>query len=819
MRLKRIEAIRYGGIDGLKVGDLGPGLNVVLGPNEAGKSSVVSLVRHVLYGFARGKDGGYEVEGGDRAGRLIFAEDGHEWAITRAGEKKGGVLAVDPLGGEPRPGLVDDLTHGTDARTYRVVFGFGIDDLQELDALRESPDDVIGRLLAVSAGLEVSPQQVRAKLAQDAEAIWAERRRKTQVAEALADLRERQGRLAELERAAADTATQGERLAEFESLVPETAAKLRAARVRFESLQLAARKIEEATVRAEEAERDLKAVDADVADLERRAGAIEPDQRVLDAEPAISSLLADLSLFKRDRVQIAEAETRAADKRRALDALLQREGWSLDQLASAARGEEAAATVELARTEIADLTGKLDAARQVAAHARATAPASTRAGAAAPLRIAGWAAVGLGVAAAAVGIALQQWIALAVGLLFAAFGIWVAMQPPAGRNATATGLVAAGPEEAEVDRLQTALDERLSGWRAWLAASGLPATGDEPAAIAAVLRKLEEARGLEREAFDEEARAATARAAAHEFAARVAAMVGLIGGGDVSVDTAEGYAESLRLALDAALTEKSDCGELVAQRGQAEQRREQLLAVAAAERAAISEALSTVGQTPTATLADVRALLAEAGETAEDVQARHAGLMEERGELKARVDAALRSDESERLRLEMEGLREAIARAADAYLVLSVACHLLSEAQLRYEADSQPKIAAAASRAFSAMTRGRYTQVVFPVGGGDLKVLESEGGEKPVAKLSRGRREQLYVAMRVGLLDSLDDVGESLPVLMDDVLVDFDPPSAQETAEVIADLAKRRQVVLLTCHPETVDRMRAADPALTLIAM
>src|SRR5512137_3078151 len=80
MRLTRIEAIRYGGIDGQSVDGLGEGLSVVLGPNEAGKTSLISLVRHVLYGFPdrRTNERGYLSAGGTREGRLLFAADDGE---------------------------------------------------------------------------------------------------------------------------------------------------------------------------------------------------------------------------------------------------------------------------------------------------------------------------------------------------------------------------------------------------------------------------------------------------------------------------------------------------------------------------------------------------------------------------------------------------------------------------------------------------------------------------------------------------------------------------------------------------------------------
>jgi len=69
--------------------------------------------------------------------------------------------------------------------------------------------------------------------------------------------------------------------------------------------------------------------------------------------------------------------------------------------------------------------------------------------------------------------------------------------------------------------------------------------------------------------------------------------------------------------------------------------------------------------------------------------------------------------------------------------------------------------------------------------------------------LSRGTAEQLYLAIRLGLIARLGRVGAALPVLMDDVLVNFDPERRRGAAEAVWQLAGQRQIVFFTCHPET----------------
>ncbi len=73
----------------------------------------------------------------------------------------------------------------------------------------------------------------------------------------------------------------------------------------------------------------------------------------------------------------------------------------------------------------------------------------------------------------------------------------------------------------------------------------------------------------------------------------------------------------------------------------------------------------------------------------------------------------------------------------------------------------------------SLMTSGAWC-TVRPTDEGDIAVCDAYGIERPARKLSLGTRQQMYLAFRIALLICADDVGRSLPVLADDILVNFD---------------------------------------------
>ena len=71
----------FGAFSNRLIGPFGPGMNVVFGRNEAGKTTFAQFVGGVLFGWeeARGQRNTYKPDNAERAGTLFFAnEDGSE---------------------------------------------------------------------------------------------------------------------------------------------------------------------------------------------------------------------------------------------------------------------------------------------------------------------------------------------------------------------------------------------------------------------------------------------------------------------------------------------------------------------------------------------------------------------------------------------------------------------------------------------------------------------------------------------------------------------------------------------------------------------
>jgi DNA repair exonuclease SbcCD ATPase subunit len=146
-------------------------------------------------------------------------------------------------------------------------------------------------------------------------------------------------------------------------------------------------------------------------------------------------------------------------------------------------------------------------------------------------------------------------------------------------------------------------------------------------------------------------------------------------------------------------------------------------------------------------------------------------------------------------------LTEAIGR----WQALGVAQSLLLGVRRRYEAERQPETLKAASGYLKRMTAGQYRRIWTPLEGEVLFVDDREGRSLSVEVLSRGTREQLFLALRLALVASFARRGAALPMVLDDVLVNFDAHRARLAAEVIAEFAAEgRQVLVFTCHDHMV---------------
>lgn len=204
-------------------------------------------------------------------------------------------------------------------------------------------------------------------------------------------------------------------------------------------------------------------------------------------------------------------------------------------------------------------------------------------------------------------------------------------------------------------------------------------------------------------------------------------------------------------------------------------------------------------------VAECRVRLTEEEAHREDAIRQHRDAEMARQALEADTDLAQWAAEGETLRQEWE---EAVQR----FRVLSLAGALLRRTLATYTRTRQPAVLRHASEVLLPMTGGRYPRVVQGESEYDLRVIDALGRPHAPEELSRGTAEQLYFAVRLGLAASFGERAVRLPLVLDEVLVNFDPVRTEAAIRALFGFAQRHQVLLFTCHPEVVACCRAVQP-------
>jgi hypothetical protein len=151
--------------------------------------------------------------------------------------------------------------------------------------------------------------------------------------------------------------------------------------------------------------------------------------------------------------------------------------------------------------------------------------------------------------------------------------------------------------------------------------------------------------------------------------------------------------------------------------------------------------------------------------------------------------------------------------------------------QLRREADMLEVLRKALSDAANEASRtflapvtaraGRYIQRLLP--GSDLSFNENlgltgltrAGIDETCGDLSRGTQEQLAILTRLAFADLLLEDGAPISLILDDPLVYSDDARLETMTDILQDASKRMQVILLTCRSKAFRHVDANRITLT----
>jgi hypothetical protein len=189
-------------------------------------------------------------------------------------------------------------------------------------------------------------------------------------------------------------------------------------------------------------------------------------------------------------------------------------------------------------------------------------------------------------------------------------------------------------------------------------------------------------------------------------------------------------------------------------------------------------------------------------------------LFERRGRRGEQISALLSDRRLPARVFELGLVDEQLRQAIERWQVVSLSAQTLEHVRRVFERDHQPIVLREASEHLARLTRERYTRIWAPLDRPVLQIDNAAGDTIDVEKLSRGTREQIFLSLRLALVAAYARRGVRLPMVLDDVLVNFDQDRAASTAAVLRDFAAGgHQLLVFTCHEHIFKLFKALKVA------
>jgi uncharacterized protein YhaN len=157
-----------------------------------------------------------------------------------------------------------------------------------------------------------------------------------------------------------------------------------------------------------------------------------------------------------------------------------------------------------------------------------------------------------------------------------------------------------------------------------------------------------------------------------------------------------------------------------------------------------------------------------------------------------------------------------LAIDVERYARLRLASAVLREAVERYRKEHQGPVLDRAGTLFASLTAGSFSGLKADLddkGEPVLLGIRADGTTTlKVDGMSEGTADQLYLALRLASLQTYLDDHEPMPLVVDDILVNFDNARALAALQALAELSRRTQILFFTHHDHLVDLARATLP-------
>lgn len=144
--------------------------------------------------------------------------------------------------------------------------------------------------------------------------------------------------------------------------------------------------------------------------------------------------------------------------------------------------------------------------------------------------------------------------------------------------------------------------------------------------------------------------------------------------------------------------------------------------------------------------------------------------------------------------------RAALAQLQAEYDALALAMDTLTHANTALQNRFSPALSRRTAELFSRLTGGKYDTVLLDR---SFTAQTGESGSSAAHDslfLSRGALDQLYLAVRLAICETVLPSDDPAPLVLDDALVRFDDARCRAALELLYEESRTRQVLLFTCQ-------------------
>jgi uncharacterized protein YhaN len=179
-------------------------------------------------------------------------------------------------------------------------------------------------------------------------------------------------------------------------------------------------------------------------------------------------------------------------------------------------------------------------------------------------------------------------------------------------------------------------------------------------------------------------------------------------------------------------------------------------------------------------------------------------LTDVKAELKSMDGSAAAAEAAEEMQHQVAVINDGVER----YVRARLARTMLKNEIERYRQQNQGPIMQKASEFFSKMTLNGFASLQTDYNEKDaLEIVgvRSSGERLNVAGMSDGTRDQLYLSLRLAALEQYIRTNEPIPLIVDDILINFDDERAKATLNIFEEMSDNTQILFFTHHARLVE--------------